>query len=122
MKGNKSAIALMLIIAACGSSDRDINRYSGTYATQYSHTYATGLDTVSLRRFGAQTFKIERHTTYRKIRGGALQPPEQSRHSYTGLYRKKTATILETRGGAVLSLDKKGNTLIWGTTEYKRIN
>jgi hypothetical protein len=108
----------MLILACNAKTDSAV---SGVYVTAFKNEYTIANDTLIIEAYNLETgtYKIERHSGFKRIRDRKVLPTEYKRENWTATFDKDKQVLQETQLGKQLYVNTHKGTLSFGATYQK---
>ena len=109
---------------SCASKTDEIRAFiPGTYARVSDHEMRKEYDTLRLEviNYAGNNYWLVRSSTFQKKMDGQTFPWEHTKEEWTAIYDASRRVLTETRKGKVISFIPEKNSLLVGTTEYKKI-
>ncbi|RYE40424.1 MAG: hypothetical protein EOP48_24720 [Sphingobacteriales bacterium] len=118
--------AVLWLLLACESSKSDEIRtfIPGTYARFSDHEMRKEYDTLRINVISetGNNYSLIRSSSFQRKMDGKEFAWEFTKEEWTAVYDENKRVLNETRKGKVLSFVPQRNTLLVGTTEYKKVN
>lgn len=121
---SKIAIISALVFVACKSPESKNNvLVKGTYVTSYQSEFSKAMDTLEITPLNesANTYSYTRRTGYQRISNGIAGPYQYETENSTCVFDRATAQLNEQRHGRIYFFSSDGNSLVSGSSVYKRI-
>jgi hypothetical protein len=112
-------VAGAMLILACNS--KTDSAVSGIYVTAFKNEYTIANDTLIIEAYNLETgtYKVERHSGFKRVRDGRVLPKEFKRENWTATFDKDKQVLQETQLGKQLYLNTQKGTLSYGATYQK---
>jgi hypothetical protein len=116
---------LLFVLLACESHSDEIRAFiPGTYIRFSDDEMRKEYDTIKINVISEKgnNYSIIRSVSFQKKIDGREFPWEYTKEEWTAVYDESKRVLNETRKGKVISFVPEKNTLMVGTTEYKKLN
>ncbi len=108
------------LITSC-NTDTTRKFIPGTYVNSDGSEYSVAWDTLAIEPSESNNFLIHRKTGFNMIHNGKLGKHEYETEEWLGIYDKNTKTITESAKGKLITFYPKGNKLLVGRREYRKL-
>ncbi len=119
-------LALSILLYACnGAGDNTPdNSIEGTYVLEIDSEYAKGIDTliVTVLDKEAGTFTIDKKYGFMRYRDGQEAGRDHKTDKFTAAYNKEHKQLHDSQKGQTFTYVPDKKVLLWGNTEYKKID
>ena len=112
----------ILIVLSCNETDKIKPFILGSYCKEVTNEFNQGYDTLVISALNENTYQVNRYSSFRRIRKGKKKPTERRTEIWTAFYNNHEQVLHETKKGKVISFFPDKNTLVVGTSEYKKID
>jgi hypothetical protein len=120
----KQAFLIFLIaVLSCTETKTDkIKSFiPGTYVKHIVNEFNKGDDTLIISGLNDNMFRINRKSTFNRIREGKVMPLVSQSETWSAMYNTEEQVLHEVQKGKVLSFLPDQNVLMVGASEYKKI-
>ena len=120
------SLALSIMLYACNNAGGDDTASSipGTYVLEIDSEYAKGMDSliVTLLDKEAGTFIIDKQYGFMRYREGKEAGRDHKSDKFTVAYNKEHRQLDDSQQGQTFTYVPDKKVLLWGNTEYKKID
>lgn len=118
-------VFLICVLAVLSCNDNKTDQVqsfiTGTYFRKINNEFTVGFDTLVISAINENTYSILKSASFNRIRNDEIMRPERRSEKWTALYNKDEQVLHEVQKGKVISFLPKENTLLVGSSKYKKI-